>query len=94
MAARRAGMVAAHLHPAGAQELWEARPAQNTSSPMPSQVSVMPPTPPWRTADVDSFPPMPPMPPQQLGGAAASQGGIPYGVSQQQQDDSAGGSTK
>ena len=82
MAARRAGMVAAHLHPAGAQELWEARPAQNTSSQMPSQMSVMPPTPPWRTADVDSYPPMPP---QQLGGGAASQGGVPYGVSQQQE---------
>ena len=74
MAARRAGMVAAHLHPAGAQELWEARPAQNTSSQMPSQMSVMPPTPPWRTADVDSYPPMPP---QQLGGG----GGIPGGRS-------------
>ena len=82
MAARRAGMVAAHLHPAGAQELWEARPAQNTSSQMPSQMSVMPPAPPWRTADVDSYPPMPP---QQLGGGAASQGGVPYGVSQQQE---------
>ena len=67
-AARRADRMAAHLHPAGAQELWAARPAQNGSS----QMSVLPPTPPWRTADVDSYPP------QQLGG-----GGMPYGVSQQ-----------
>ena len=69
-------MVAAHLHPAGAQELWAARPAQNGSS----QMSVLPPTPPWRTADVDSYPP------QQLGeGGVLGEGGMPYGVSQQQE---------
>jgi tetratricopeptide (TPR) repeat protein len=42
-------------------------------------MSAMPPTPPWRTADVDSYPP------QQLGGGAVSQGGFPYGVSQQEE---------
>jgi len=68
-------MVAAHLHPAGAQELWAARPAQNGSS----QMSAMPPTPPWRTGDVDSYPP------PQLGGGEVSQGGFPYGVSQQEE---------
>ena len=62
-------MVAAHLHPAGAQELWVARPAQNGSS----QLSALPPTPSWRTADVDSYPAEPLGLAELQGRAASSQ---------------------
>ena len=69
-AARRADMVAAHLRPAGAERLWEARPADGAvADPTAGSSQLQPVQPPWRRPDVDSFPPrtqgmvpVPPMP--------------------------------